>query len=471
MDPLFLGLGMALAVFVSATIGLFLARANAQKQLVRAEADLAERDGELGQARGNLGELETRLAATNAELKQLENLRAELQAERTNGQAKAQELAALKAQMDEREVGLEREKQALAKMGAEVQAKFQALATEVLETSQKKLTETARANLGAQQEKAVLEFKSLVNPVGENLKALRDHVEQVEKQRLSDKTGLIQQIQHLSEGLNRQQGETAKLVNALQRSSTTRGQWGERTVENILELAGLTKGIDYESQHQTRSAEGEALRPDFVVRLPGGGRFVIDSKVALTAYLDAVDAVDEAGRKEALGRHAQQVRTHVKQLAKKDYASAVDGAIDFVALFIPGESFYSAAIDEDPNLFDEAVKAGVIITTPATLLALAKAVSYGWRQQQLEDNAEKISALGAELYERLSTFSGHLDRVGSGLRSATSNYNKAVSSLESRVLVSGRKLAELNGNAQKTIEPPKQVEENPRALAAPDAAE
>lgn len=464
MDPLFLALGLATGLLAATSLALGLAwRASGKRVAVLSAALEEERSARFG--------AENDRAAAEVELRQLAELRNALETERVTREANDRELSAMKARIAEREAGLAREKEALAKMGEEVQSKFQKLAGDVLETSQRKLAETAKANLGAQQEKAVLEFKSLVDPVGENLKALREQVQAVEKQRLSDKSGMAEQIQMLSEGLNRQHGETAKLVNALQRSSTTRGQWGERTVENILELAGLTKGIDYESQHQTRSSEGDAMRPDFVVRLPGGGRFVVDSKVALTAYLDAVDAADEQGRKDALGRHAQQVKTHVKQLAKKDYASAVDGAIDFVALFIPGESFYAAAIDEDPNLFDEAIKAGVIITTPATLLALAKAVSYGWRQQQLEDNAEKISAIGAELYDRLNTFSGHLDRVGSGLRSATANYNKAVSSLESRVLVSGRKLAELNGAAQKTIDTPRQVEENPRALAAPDVAE
>lgn len=431
----------------------------------------AQLHGELEEARERLSESQTARLQAEAEARRVEGLEQQLSEERVHRAEADRTVAALKASSEERERAFVREKEQLAAMGSDIQDKFKALAGEVLETSQKKLAETAKTNLGAQQEKAVLEFKSLVSPVGDSLKALREQVEAVEKQRLADKSGLTEQIGHLSTGLNRQHQETSKLVNALQRSSTTRGQWGERTVENILELAGLTRGIDYESQHQTSNTEGDKLRPDFVVRLPGGGRFVIDSKVALTAYLDAVEAPDEASEKDARRRHAAQVKTHVKQLAKKDYAQAVDGAIDFVALFIPGETFYSAAIDEDPNLFDEAIKAGVIITTPATLLALAKAVAYGWRQQALEDNAQKISDLGAELYDRLNTFAGHLDRVGSGLRSATSNYNKAVSSLESRVLVSGRKLADLNAASAAAIEAPKQVEESARALAAPEAVD
>lgn len=459
---------------VSAFAGLAVFAALAAALLVwtrTLSAQVSHLKGELDEARERLGESQEARLQAEAEARRVAGLEKELSEERGHRAEADRAVAAMKASAEERERAFAREKEQLAAMGSEIQDKFKALAGEVLETSQKKLAETAKTNLGAQQEKAVLEFKSLVSPVGDSLKALREQVEAVEKQRLADKSGLAEQIGHLSTGLNRQHQETAKLVNALQRSSTTRGQWGERTVENILELAGLSRGIDYESQHQTANTDGDKLRPDFVVRLPGGGRFVIDSKVALTAYLDAVEAPDEASEKDAWRRHAAQVRTHVKQLAKKDYAQAVDGAIDFVALFIPGESFYAAAIDEDPNLFDEAIKAGVIITTPATLLALAKAVAYGWRQQALEDNAQKISDLGAELYERLNTFAGHLDRVGSGLRSATSNYNKAVSSLESRVLVSGRKLAELNAAAASAIDTPKQVEESARALAAPEAVE
>jgi DNA recombination protein RmuC len=193
----------------------------------------------------------------------------------------------------------------------------------------------------------------------------------------------------------------------------------------------------------------------------------VDSKVALTAYLDAVEAEDDATRRDALRRHAAQVKTHVKQLAKKEYAASVDGAIDFVALFIPGESFYSAAIEEDPGLFDDAIKANVIITTPATLLALAKAVAYGFRQEKLEQNAQKVAALGDELYSRLTTFTDHLGRVGAGLKSATLNYNKAVGSFDSRVLPKARDMAQLNGQ-MKLVDSPAQVDETPRLVSAPE---
>jgi DNA recombination protein RmuC len=422
---------------------------------------------ELEAARQSLSESERLRAEAETRAQRVDELKAELTSERTMRDEAERKIAALTAQMRERGEAVEAERKRLTALSQEMQDRFKALAGEALDASTKKLMEQAQQTFKAQQEKAEGGVKTLVDPIRERLDQFKAQVEAIEKERVNHKSELGEQIRALSEGLNRQQGETAKLVNALQRKSTTRGQWGERTVENILELAGLTKNIDYDAQFQTRSSEGDALRPDFVVNLPGGGRFVIDSKVALTAYLDAVDATDETARNDALRRHAAQVRTHVRQLSKKEYASAVDGAIDFVALFIPGESFYSAAIEQDPNLFDEAIKANVIITTPATLLALAKAVAYGFTQEKLEANAKTIAALGAELHDRLGTFAEHLGRVGSGLKSATGNYNKAVASLEGRVLVSARKMAELNGQT-KALEAPAQVDETPRAVAGPE---
>lgn len=409
------------------------------------------------------------LAAKEARIGELNT---ELAAERAARSRAEQEAAGLKARLEADAAAFEREKESLTRLSNEVREKFQLLAGEVLDKSQKAFLERATEAFKSQQEKAEGSVKEIVTPIRERLEAFRAQVEQIEKERAAHRGELGEQINALRLGLQSQSSETSKLVNALQRSSTTRGQWGERTVENVLELAGLTKDIDYESQYQARDSEGAALRPDFVVRLPGGGRFVIDSKVALTAYLDAVEAPDEATRKQHLRRHAMQVKTHIRQLASKDYAKSVEGAIDFVALFIPGESFYSAAMEEEPGLFDEAIGNDVIIVTPSTLLALAKAVAYGWRQQALEDNARKIATLGAELHDRLQTFTEHLGRVGSGLKTATGNYNKAVASLEGRVLVSARKMAELNTAADaRALQAPDQVEEAPRALTGPEEGE
>ncbi len=457
LDPALIAAGAALAL-AALIVGAIAMRAMGEAGSLRRalEAARAEHESdrrELDRAHERLEHLarvETRLETSEAKLAE-----AREQIARQDQEIKARERA------------LESEKARLTEMSDQLQERFKNLAADALDKSQKQFLERAAETLKQQHETAKGGVKELVDPIRQRLEEFRTKVEAIEKERVTHRTEMGEQIRQLSQGLETQRAETSKLVNALQRSSTTRGQWGERTVENILELAGLTKGIDYDAQHQTRDSEGAALRPDFVVRLPGQGRFVIDSKVALTAYLDAVDAPDDAGRRDALKRHAQQVRTHVKQLSKKEYAKAVEGAIDFVALFIPGESFYAAAVEEDPSLFDDAIAAGVIIVSPATLLALAKAVAYGWRQQALEDNAEKIAALGAEIHDRLATFSDHMGRVGSGLKSATANYNKAVASLEGRVMVSARRMSELNGAAAKRLEAPEQVDETPRALAAP----
>jgi len=491
MDPIILSIiGMGAAILVLGAVGaLVLMRAWGEASRLKTEQDAVQ--SELSQVRLDLvtaqaearrvEELKTDLANDRALREAAERSLAEAQtrADRVEGlenqldetrKALAQTVSkfeALKATQEERDAAVVAERQRLTALSQEMQDRFKTLAGEALDASSKKLLDQAQQSFKAQHETAQGGVKSLVDPIQKQLGEFRQQVEKLERDRVQNAGAISEQITKLSQGLNDQHKETAKLVNALQRKSTTRGQWGERTVENILELAGLTKGIDYDAQHQTRDSEGAALRPDFVIKLPGGGRFVVDSKVALTAYLDAVEAEDEAGRRDALRRHAAQVKTHVRQLAKKEYAASVDGAIDFVALFIPGESFYSAAIEEDPGLFDDAIKANVIITTPATLLALAKAVAYGFRQEKLEQNAEKIAALGAELYDRIGTFSKHMGTLGSGLKTATANYNKAVASFEGRVLVSARKMADLNGQT-KQIEAPTQVDETPRALSAPD---
>ena len=446
------------------------ALSEAQLELREAQTEarrVNELKAELASERAMRDAAEQALAEARTRASRVEGLEEQLEETRQAEKRASSELQALKERLEEREAAVKAERERLTALSQEMQDRFKTLADEALDASSKKLLEQAQQNFKTQHEQAQGGVKSLVDPIRERLDLFRQQVDKMEQERARNSGAIAEQITKLSQGLNDQHKETSKLVNALQRKSTTRGQWGERTVENILELAGLTKNIDYDAQHQTRDSEGAALRPDFVIKLPGGGRFVVDSKVALTAYLDAVEAEDEATRRDALRRHAAQVKTHVKQLAKKEYAASVDGAIDFVARFIPGESFYSAAIEEDPGLFDDAIKANVIITTPATLLALAKAVAYGFRQEKLEQNAQKVAALGDELYSRLTTFTDHLGRVGAGLKTATLNYNKAVGSFDSRVLPKARDMAQLNGQ-MKLVEPPAQVDESPRLLSAPE---
>jgi DNA recombination protein RmuC len=229
----------------------------------------------------------------------------------------------------------------------------------------------------------------------------------------------------------------------LQASPKTRGRWGEQQLQNVIELAGMSPHVDFTSQ-QTIAGEDGRLRPDCVIRVPGGGCLVVDAKTPLTAYLDAVEALEDEAREAQLRRHAQQVRNHMKQLSDKRYWEALLPLTpDYVVMFIPGENFFAAAVERDPALFENAIAARVLIATPTTMVALAKAITAGWRQQELSEHADKIAALGRELYKRLVTMGGHIAQVGSGLNRAVEHYNKFVGSLERSVMPQAREFKEL----------------------------
>ncbi|MDX5331896.1 MAG: DNA recombination protein RmuC [Caulobacteraceae bacterium] len=285
-------------------------------------------------------------------------------------------------------------------------------------------------------------LEAQLKPVAETLLKFQEQVAAVEKSRAEDTGGLKAQIEQLMKASAATQDEARKLSAALRRGAGVQGRWGEQTLRNVLDAAGLSNRYDFEEQAQTDTEEGRR-RPDVVVRLPGGGAFVIDAKCSLNAFLESLEAVDDAARDACLVRHAQSVRSHMAGLAAKAYWDQFDRSPDFVAMFVPGDGFLAAALERAPELLSEAMDRRVIIVTPTTLFALCKAVVYGWRVEDQAVNARQVADLGRELYKRVSVMGGHALGVGRALEQAVGKYNQFVGSLESQVLTQARRFEDL----------------------------
>ena len=286
-------------------------------------------------------------------------------------------------------------------------------------------------------------LEAQLKPVAETLAKFQEQVVAVEKTRAEETSGLKEQINQLMQASSATQAEARKLSAALRRGAGVQGRWGEQTLRNVLEAAGLHNRYDFDEQTSTDSEEGRR-RPDVTVRLPGGAVFVIDAKCSLNAFLEAQDAPDEAGREAAYLRHAQSVRAHMQGLSAKAYWDQFNqGSPDFVAMFIPGDSFLAAALERAPELMTEAMDRRVLVVTPTTLFALCKAVVYGWRVEEQAANAQEISKLGRELYKRISVMGAHAGSVGKALEAAVSRYNQFVGSLETQVLTQARRFEDL----------------------------
>jgi DNA recombination protein RmuC len=376
--------------------------------------------------------------------------------------------AALRHERDLLELKLENEH-------ANVADRFRALSADALKSNNEQFLALARQTLGTYQSEARGELEKrekavaqLVAPITEQLTKVDTRLERLDRDRLQTTTVLQEQLRGMVESQDKLRGETGALVAAL-RKPQARGRWGEMQLRNVVEMAGMVAYCDFAEQVTVHGDDDRMLRPDLIVNMPGGKQVVVDAKAPLQAFLDAYDATDEADRSRHLGEHARLLREHVRKLSARSYWAQFPDAPDFVLLFLPGEHFYNAALEADPTLIQQGVDQQVLIATPTTLIALLRAVHYGWQQEKVAENAREISELGRELHTRIGSVAEHVQRLGKRLGGAVDAYNAAVGSLETRVLVSARRFADhgVVGH-DKEIAPLEPVDRVPRAAQAPE---
>jgi DNA recombination protein RmuC len=462
MDHTLLALLAALALGAATGVGYLVGgnrRGKVLEERLLAETGLrtaAEATAaQIGGLRSTLAERDAQLQALRDELGRMREVR--------------QDLA---TRLEGREQAFVEQKALLETARAQLTDAFRALAAETLQANSRQFIELAQAQFQTLQkgaegelEKRQIGIQQLVDPVRESLLKVETRLGEIEKERVGAYSQLLQQVQVLSTGQSDLRRETGNLVGALRRPSV-RGRWGEVQLRRVVELAGMVDHVDFLEQVQV-PGDGGDLRPDLVVTLPGGKTLVVDAKAPLEAYLESLEIADEEARAAKLADHARQIRDHIVKLSQKQYWSQFRDTPDFVVLFIPGEVFYSAALEQDPGLIEAGISRRVVLATPTTLIALLRTVAYGWRQESLAENARAIAVLGKDLYERIQVMAGHWGSMGAGLRKALTAYNDAVGSLESRVLPAARRFRELDvGRDAKDIETPLPIDQVPRELQA-----
>ncbi len=352
---------------------------------------------------------------------------------------------------------------------------FKALSGDALKRNNESFLELAKEHLNTQQTKSKGELdqrkqaiESLLKPINESLKQFGEKVGEIEKARVGTYEALKEQVLSLAEGQTKLRSETGNLARALN-TPRVRGSWGEIQLKKVVELAGMLEHCDFDQQQSKDRDDGSRARPDMIVKLPGDKQIIIDAKAPLEGFLAALEAESKQEKAAKMKDHARHIRAHIKDLGSRSYWEQFENSPEFVVLFLPGESYFSAALEVDPGLIDEGVQNKVILATPTTLIALLKVVAYGWRQENLAQQSREISKLGKEIYERVSDVATNWASVGKGLKNAVESYNKAINNMESRVLVSARKLRDLPIELSKkeiVIAPP--VEVTPRLQNAPE---
>ena len=411
--------------------------------------------------------LTERLNARAQEIGKLEQL---LEKAGDEGDELQERNAHLKAQLEgERRASAERH-ESFKQAKDELSEKFKALSHDALKNNSAAFIELANQKLGQFQEtaKGDLELRSraidqLVKPLKESLEKVDGKIGELEKARAGAYSELREQVKALCTSQSQLQAETGNLVKAL-RTPHVRGRWGEIQLRRVVEMAGMLQYCDFVEQ-ETVATEDSRIRPDLIVRLPGNRTIVVDSKVPFDDFYESISTTDDVVRATKSKEHARLVRTHINSLSRKSYWETVQPTPEFVLLFLPGETFYSAALENDPKLIEDGVNQGVIIATPTTLIALLKAVSYGWRQEQMATNAQEVSKLGKDLYDRLRTFTNYFADIGKGLDRALESYNRGVGSLEARVLVTARKFKERGAIAGDEIEMVEPIDKAARPLS------
>jgi DNA recombination protein RmuC len=370
-------------------------------------------------------------------------------------------LARLETSLVERERGFDEQLRMVSESKEALSAQFGEISQRLLGEAQQAFLQRADERFHQAGEKNEERLKHLLAPVGERLKAYEEQVGRIEKERTEAYGSLTGLIDQMRQGQDRVQSEAARLVNSLRNAPKARGRWGEQQLKNVLESCGLAEHVDYVTEASVTLEDGR-LRPDAVIKVPGGRSLVIDAKVSLNDYQDAFNADDDVVREAAMARHCASMKAHIDGLSRKAYWDQFEDAPDYVIMFVPGEHFLSAALEHEPQLWDLAFEKKVLLATPTNLVAIARTVSSVWRQEGLAREAKQIGALGKEMYDRIAVAAQHLKSVGSGLNSAVNNYNKFVGSFERNVMSTGRRFAELNIETGK-----RELEEVPLVEALP----